>query len=100
MKIAVGTNIFGDCNRQSLGIKSLLKCKAKFEDKIDLFNIQFEDGRDLKEAEGFKTLYCLKRTSKNSIGGEKHLPMVREMFDSLAELGYDYFCFLQQDFRL
>lgn len=25
MKIAVGTNIFGDCERQSLRIKSLLK---------------------------------------------------------------------------
>ena len=97
MKIAVGTNIFGDCNRQSLGIKSLLKCKSKFSDKIDLFNLQFEDGRDLKEVEGLKTLHCLKHTSKNTIGGDKHLPMVREMFDTLAVLGYDYFCLVNSD---
>jgi len=96
-KIAVGTNIFGECCRQSLGIESLLKCKDKFKDKIDLFNLQFENGRDLKEVDGFKTLKCLKRTSKNEINGDKHLPMVKEMFDSLAALGYDYFCFINSD---
>ena len=37
-KIAVGTNLFGTCTRQDLGIKSLLKCKEILGDQIDLFN--------------------------------------------------------------
>ncbi len=97
MKIAVGTNLFGECFRQTLGTQSLLKCKNKFGDKIDLFNLQFEDGRDLKEVEGLKTLRCLKRTSKNDLEGDKHLPIVKDMFDELAALGYDYFCLVNSD---
>lgn len=97
MKIAVGTNLFGKCFRQTLGSDSLIKCKAKFRDQIDLFNLQFEDGRDLTEKEGFTTLKCLKRTSKKALGGDKHLPIVRDMFDELAALGYEYFCFINSD---
>jgi hypothetical protein len=96
-KIAVGTNIFGRCSRQDLGIKSLLKCKEILGDKIDLFNIQFADGKDLTEHEGIKTLKCLTKTSKDVCGGERKLPIVREMFDSLADLNYDYFCFINSD---
>jgi len=97
MKIAVGTNLFGSCSRQTLGSDSLLKCKQLFNDKIDLFNLQFENGRDLSEKEGFKTLRVLKRTSKELFGGDKYLPIVRDMFDEMANLGYDYFCFVNSD---
>lgn len=96
-KIAVATNLFGTCPRQSLGIQSLLKCKEIIGDRIDLFNIQFEDGRDLTEYDGLTTLKCLKKTSKDVCNGSRKLPIIREMFDCLADLGYDYFCFINSD---
>jgi hypothetical protein len=96
-KIAVATNIFGKCKRQSLGIQSLLRCKSKLGDKIDLFNLQFENEKDLTEHEGLTTLKCLKKTSRDVCNGSRELPIVREMFDCLAELGYEYFCFINSD---
>lgn len=96
-KIAVATNLFGKCSRQDLGIQSLLRCKNIMSDKIDLFNIQFENGKDLTEHEGLTTLRCLKKTSKHVCNGERELPIIREMFDCLADLGYDYFCFINSD---
>ena len=97
MKIAVGTNLFGINSAQTLASESLVKCKKKFPDTIDLFNIQFENGKDLVEHPEFKTLRCLKRTSKDVCGGDRELPIIKDMFDSLAELGYDYFCFINSD---
>lgn len=96
-KIAVGTNLFGNCRRQSLGIESLLKCKQVLGDSIDLFNIQFADGSDLKEQEGFNNLLSLNKTSKDVCSGSRKLPIIHEMFDVLSDLGYDYFCFVNSD---
>ncbi len=96
-KIAVGTNLFGNERRQELGIQSLLKCKEKLLDKIDLYNLQFKDGKDLREQEGFTTLKCLEKTSKDVCNGSKGLPIIKEMFDELANLNYDYFCFVNSD---
>lgn len=97
MKIAVGTNLFGDNFAQTLALQSLVKCKELFPDTIDLFNIQFEDGKDLTENVNFTTLRSLKRTSQDVCNGKRQLPIVRDMFDSLADLGYDYFCFINSD---
>jgi len=96
-KIAVGTNLFGHGSRQNFGIQSLLKCKKKFPNFIDLFNLQFANEKDLREQEGFTTLKCLKKTSKDICNGDRGLPIVKEMFDSLANLNYDYFCFINSD---
>ena len=97
MKIAVGTNLFSSGVRQELALQSLIKCKQKFPDRIDLFNIQFENGKDLSENSNFTTLRSLKKTGNEICGGTRGLPIVREMFDSLAALGYDYFCFINSD---
>lgn len=99
-KIAVGTNLFGNGKRQDFGIQSLLKCKTVMGDSIDLFNLQFADGKDLREHENFKTLKALKLTSKDVCDGSRGLPIIREMFDVLADLGYDYFCFVNSDIIL
>ena len=96
-KIAVGTNLFGSCPRQDLGIQSLLKCKKILGDQIDLFNIQFANGKDLTEHSEIKTLKTLTKTSKEVCNGDRELPIVREIFDKLADLGYDYFCFVNSD---
>lgn len=97
MKIAVGTNLFGTGQRQELAMQSLVKCKEIMPAAIDLFNLQFESGKDLTENAAFKTLRCLKKTGADVCGGTRGLPIVREMFDSLAALGYDYFCFVNSD---
>lgn len=99
-KIAVGTNLFGNCKRQDFGIQSLLKCKSVLGDSIDLFNVQFADSKDLREQEGFTTLKSLKLTSNNVCGGTRGLPIVHEIFDVLADQGYDYFCFVNSDIIL
>jgi len=96
-KIAVGTNLFGQNTAQDLALQSLIKCKKRYPDHIDLFNIQFENGKDLTEHPDFKTIHCLKRTSKDVCNGTRELPIVRDMFDGLADLGYDYFCFINSD---
>jgi hypothetical protein len=96
-KIAVGTNLFGYSSRQEFGIQSLLKCKEKMPDQIDLFNLQFKNEKDLREQEGFTTLKCLEKTSKDVCNGDRGLPIIREMFDCLADLNYDYFCFINSD---
>lgn len=96
-KIAVGTNLFGTGSRQELGIQSLIKCKEILNNKIDLFNLQFEDGKDLREHKEFKTLRVLCKTSNDVCNGTRSLPIVKEMFDRLSHLGYDYFCFVNSD---
>ena len=97
-KIAVATNLFGNtCPRQSLGTESLIKCKKILNDKIDIFNLQFENGKDLTEHDQLTTLMCLKKTSKDVCNGSRELPILREMFDELANLGYEYFCFINSD---
>jgi hypothetical protein len=96
-KIAVGINIFKESFRQSLCIESLIKCKQSLPDTIDLYNLQFFDGRDLTEHKDFKTLKCLKKTSTELCNGTRGLPITKEMFDCLAELGYEYFCFINSD---
>lgn len=75
-KIAVGTNLFGQNKAQDLALQSLIKCKQRYPDNIDLYNIQFENGKDLTEHPEFKTLRCLKRTSKEVCGGTRELPIV------------------------
>lgn len=99
-KIAVGTNLFGNGKRQDFGIQSLLKCKSKFANEIDLYNIQFANEKDLREQEGLTTLKSLKLTSKDVCNGDRGLPIIHEMFDVLADLNYDYFCFVNSDIIL
>jgi hypothetical protein len=96
-KIAVGINIFKTSKRQDLCIQSLLKCKKLFPDIIDLYNIQYENSNDITEHTEFKTLKALKQTSNKICGGNRNLPCVKEMFDCLANLNYEYFCFINSD---
>jgi len=126
MKIAIGTNIFGHYNRQTLAIESLKKLKEKVKDvnvDIDLFNIQFEN--NTINIDGFTTLNVLKNNnitirneiiqasgySPNCVNcddidmsvplSSKVLPLMNELFDSLGCLiEYDYVIFTNSDIMI
>ena len=99
MKIVIGTNLFGDNERQSLCKQSLTKLSRTYKGEIELFNLQFEDGTNLTEDPGFKTLKVLKKKSVDLVpdARNKELPIMREMFDVLAGLDADYFIFSNND---
>jgi hypothetical protein len=98
-KIALGVNLFGKSVRTDLCIQSLVALKKKFPDVIDLYNIQFVDesikGREHPD---IKTLRVLTESNHNYIQGTpRTIPMMKEVFDKLADLNYDYFCFTNDD---
>ena len=98
-KIAFGVNLFGKSIRSDLCIESLVKLKEKFPDIIDLYNIQFEDRAIVgREHPAFKTLYVLKESNKTHVpASDRTIPLMREIFDRLAELNYEYFAFTNDD---
>jgi len=99
-KIAFGVNLFSDSNRTDLAIESFLKLKNKFDDVLDLYNIQFTDeSLKFRNHDQFKLLRCLTSSSKNYISGEskKTLPMTKDCFDELAKLNYNHFIFTNDD---
>ena len=100
MKIALGTNIFGNFHRQDMCMESLKRLKEEFPDIIDLYNIQSPN--NTQEVDGFKTITPLITTSKDIIPNcIKTKPMMKEMFGGLADLeGYDYFIFTNSDIIL
>jgi len=98
-KIALGLNIFGKSNRTDLALSSMVDLKKQFPN-IDLFNLQFaDDSIQGRLHEGFKTLRCLEETNHNYIKSisKRTIPMLKELFDSLANLNYEYFCFTNDD---
>ena len=98
-KIALGLNIFGKSNRTDLALASMVNLKKQFTN-IDLYNLQFVDQTiSGRLHDDFTTFRCLKETSKDYISGEskRTIPMLKELFDSLASLDYEYFCFTNND---
>lgn len=99
-KIALGVNLFSESRRTTLAVESYLKLKARYPDSIDLFNIQFVD-KNLKfrDEKGFDLYRCLKENSLHYIksSSTKTLPMIKECFNCMSELGYKYFIFTNDD---
>ena len=92
-KIALGLNIFGRSNRTDLALSSMVDLKKQFPN-IDLFNLQFADSSIKGRLHGlFSTLPCLEETNHDYIQGtsKRTIPMLKELFDSLANLNYEYF---------
>lgn len=98
MKIAIGTNIFGNDHRQDICIQSLERLKKEFNE-VELYNLQFEDGKDLTEHNSFITLKCLKTKSGDLVqdAKNKNLPTMHELFDGLANVEADYFIYTNND---
>lgn len=99
-RFAFGVNLYGKNIRTDLAIESYLKLKKKYNDIIDFYNVQFVDTSvPMREHAEFKLYRCLKESSKNYITGEskKIIPMVKECYDGMAELGYEQFIFTNDD---
>jgi len=101
-KIALGVNLFGASKRSDLCIESILKCKEKFP-SMDLYNVQFQDTSiKHRKHEAFKPLHVLRKSNQDVITApsKKIIPLMDELFDALALLNYDYFCFTNDDIIL
>lgn len=97
-KIAVGINLFGESVRTDLCVESILKCKEKYP-SIDLFNVQFKTPTKYRSHPDFKLLQVLEKSNQDVIKtpSKKIIPLMNELFDKLAELDYEYFCFTNDD---
>lgn len=98
-KIAFGVNLFGNTVRTDLCIQSLLKVKEKYPDIIDLYNVQFKDvTKKGREHPQIKTLRVLEESNLDYVTDTKRtIPMMRDLFDKLADLDYEYFGFTNDD---
>lgn len=63
---------------------------------FDLLNLQFRDREDEYTDPRIPTMYCLEHRSRDFVG-TKNMPIIKEMFEVLSELQYDYFCFTNND---
>jgi len=98
MKIALGINIFKSYPRQNRCIEVLKKIKSKYS-YIDLYNITFEDEKNLDE--NFIHLPVLIRKSKDVIKNSiSNKPIAKDFFNTLANQNCDYFLFLNSDILL
>ena len=99
-KIAIGLNLFGTSPRTDMCIESLIRAKNKYPDNIDLYNVQFVD-ESIKHRlhPSFKLIRVLKETNHDYITrpSKRTIPMLKEIFDELANLNYEYFCFVNDD---
>lgn len=98
MKIAIGTNLFGQYHRQDLSKASLMRLKNKYSE-IQLFDIQFKDEESTYiKSDGFNTLFTLGRSSKDVVPGtQKKMPFVNDIMCSISEQDSDYMVFLNSD---
>jgi len=98
-KIAFGVNLFGKSVRTDLCIESLLALKKKYPQNVDLYNLQFEDRTKLGRVHpDFTTLYVLKESNQDYVqGSTRTIPMMKEIFNRLSELDYEYFAFTNDD---
>lgn len=121
MKISFGINGYKPETsllvRESLCLEALRKIKKTNTD-ISLYNIIFENENITYD--DFETLNCLKKKSNNIIkkyfkegvpndcpytiesikSNEVELPIIKEIFDTLAKTDCDYFVFLNNDIIL
>lgn len=97
--IGIGINIFGEFHRQNLCIESLLRVQ-KAHSNVKLYNIQ-QLGLPETTHELFETIYDYGRTASDiAPRSTSSMPLIRDMFDRLAEEGNEYFIFLNSDIIL
>jgi hypothetical protein len=97
MKIAIGVNTFKNeselNDRERMCISALFHLKRIYQNNIELINLTFTDEK--YEIPTFINKHCLQQIPTNITN--KKIPFVNEIFDQLAEIGADYFLFINND---
>jgi hypothetical protein len=95
MKISIGTNIFGESIKQSLGLETQIKLKTIFSDNVNLFALQRSKEDKIPDTH---TRILLNRDSRDFVeGGKKSTPCVKDILDGLAETDCDYLVYTNSD---
>jgi hypothetical protein len=95
MKINIGTNIFGNDIKQSLGLEPQYRLKKKYPDIVNLYAFQRKAEENISPLHETK---LLTRDSRDFVeGGKKTTPCVKDIFDGLAETNCDYMVYTNSD---
>jgi len=95
MKISIGTNIFGNDIKQSLGLKTQAKLKQIFPDNVNLFVFQRYNEDEIPDTHN---RMLLTRDSRDFVeNGKKSTPCVKDILDGLAETNCDYMVYTNSD---
>jgi hypothetical protein len=95
MKISVGTNLFGNSNRQRLGIESQCRLKQRNSEIINLYAFQKNNNENFSEMHQTR---LITRDSRDFVeNGKKTSPCIKDIFDGLAETNCDYFVYANSD---
>ena len=97
MKIALGTNLFGQYHRQNLFLENLKLIHRKYPN-IDFYNLSFKHDAPAAAPDFLIQKNELVRSSRDICkeSGQK-LPFVNDMFDLLSQTDCDYFIFANSD---
>lgn len=98
MKIVIGTNTYGNYDRQQIAVDSWKHLAATYPG-VSLLNVQFDDERDSFDlSNNIPTVFDLKRSSKTYIANaNKKLPFVNDIIHSIYKQDCDYMIFTNSD---
>ena len=101
MKISIGTNYFGENERQDIARQTHSIIQKKHPN-VKMYNIQFEDEEENWNPDNtIENIHAFKRSSKNILPDyDKKLPFVKDAFDILAETDCDAFVYINSDIFL
>ena len=95
MKISIGTNIFGQDLKQTLGLQTQSKLKQLFPDNVELYAFQRSEKELIPDTH---KRILLTRDSRDFVqGGKKSTPCVKDILDGLAETNCDYMVYTNSD---
>lgn len=98
MKISIGTNIHGNCSRQSHAIETHQVLQSRYSDIVKLY--AFQRDKDIKIPETHKRV-LLSRDSRDFVeGGKKTSPCLKDILDGLAETDCTYMVYTNSDILL
>jgi hypothetical protein len=98
-KISFYTNVYTKYKRQDLAIEKLSQL-VDSNPNITASLIQFEDETIEYNYSNINILNVLKRSSKNTIGGSKSMPYIKDLFDEASKDTEEVFVFFNSDIIL
>lgn len=98
MKISIGTNYFGQNERQDIARQTHSVIQKKYPN-VKMYNIQFaDDAENWNPDNTIENIHEYKRSSKDILPNyDKKLPFVRDGFDILSKTDCDVFVYINSD---